>query len=249
MFFFHFSVTCYLNSNGSTKFLESTIAFDSFLEGPCSTPSRMLCLWKHKTKHFTRSLTCKAAACSGRRGWLTRSLGPCTKCYVQGSTRPDTLQGASLAKQLCARADEVDSNDTYLICRRNWCYTRLILCMDYHDKWIRDDVGKLLDASYMYDTNMIPATYSGGYAKSSRGHYVVSLWELCVPLIAISQFDNQYNATSSWGITVQQRCWYVLSSSMYTLWFFPYVFITLIKFRCRVLGVRFHGEFEDGKRR
>jgi hypothetical protein len=178
-----------------------------------------------KTKHFTRSLTCIAAACSGRRGWLTRSLGPCTKCYVQGSTRPDTLQGASLAKQLRARADEVDSwASTYqMIPTLSADETDVILawysCMDYHDKWIRDDVGKLLDASCMYDTNMIPATYSGGYAKTSRGHYVVSLSELCVPLIAISQFDNQHNAASSWGFTLQQRCWYAHSSSTYTLWF------------------------------
>jgi hypothetical protein len=33
MHFFHFSDTCYLGSNGSTKFLKSTIVFDSFLEG------------------------------------------------------------------------------------------------------------------------------------------------------------------------------------------------------------------------
>jgi hypothetical protein len=33
MHFFHYSDTCYLGSNGSTKFLESTIVFDSFLEG------------------------------------------------------------------------------------------------------------------------------------------------------------------------------------------------------------------------
>jgi hypothetical protein len=38
-----FSDTCYLGSNGSTKFLESTIVFDSFLEGRSSTNSRMLC--------------------------------------------------------------------------------------------------------------------------------------------------------------------------------------------------------------
>jgi hypothetical protein len=32
MHFFHFSDTCYFGSNGSTKVLESTIVFDSFLE-------------------------------------------------------------------------------------------------------------------------------------------------------------------------------------------------------------------------
>jgi hypothetical protein len=42
MHFFHFNDTCYLNPNGSTKFLESTIVFDSFLEGCSSTGSRML---------------------------------------------------------------------------------------------------------------------------------------------------------------------------------------------------------------
>jgi hypothetical protein len=30
MYFFHFSDTCYIGSNGSTKFLESTVVFDSF---------------------------------------------------------------------------------------------------------------------------------------------------------------------------------------------------------------------------
>jgi hypothetical protein len=40
--FFHFSDTCYLGSNGSTKFLESTIFFYSFLEGHFSISSRML---------------------------------------------------------------------------------------------------------------------------------------------------------------------------------------------------------------
>jgi hypothetical protein len=40
--FFHFSDTCYFGSNGSTKFLESTIVFDSFLEGHSSTGFRML---------------------------------------------------------------------------------------------------------------------------------------------------------------------------------------------------------------
>jgi hypothetical protein len=43
MYFFHFSDTCYLGFNGSTKLLESTIDFDSFLEVPSSTGSRMLC--------------------------------------------------------------------------------------------------------------------------------------------------------------------------------------------------------------
>jgi hypothetical protein len=33
MHFSPFSDTCYLSSNGSTKFLESTIIFDSFLKG------------------------------------------------------------------------------------------------------------------------------------------------------------------------------------------------------------------------
>jgi hypothetical protein len=32
MHFFHFDDTCYLGSNGSTKFLEFIIAFDSFLK-------------------------------------------------------------------------------------------------------------------------------------------------------------------------------------------------------------------------
>jgi hypothetical protein len=41
MHFFHFSDTCYLGSNGSTKFLESTIIFDSFLEGHSSIGSGM----------------------------------------------------------------------------------------------------------------------------------------------------------------------------------------------------------------
>jgi hypothetical protein len=43
VFFFHFSATCYLDSNGSTKILESTDIFGSFLEGPSSTGSRILC--------------------------------------------------------------------------------------------------------------------------------------------------------------------------------------------------------------
>jgi hypothetical protein len=37
MHFFHFSDTCYLSSNGSTKFLESIFVFDSFLKGRFST--------------------------------------------------------------------------------------------------------------------------------------------------------------------------------------------------------------------
>jgi hypothetical protein len=44
MHFFHFSDTCYLSSNGSTKFLESSIVFDSFLEGRSSISFRMLCI-------------------------------------------------------------------------------------------------------------------------------------------------------------------------------------------------------------
>jgi hypothetical protein len=43
MYFFHFSDTYNLGSNGSTKFLESTIILDFFLEGCSSTGSRMLC--------------------------------------------------------------------------------------------------------------------------------------------------------------------------------------------------------------
>ena len=41
--FFYFNDTCYLSSNGSIKNLESTIVFDSLLEGNSSTGSRMLC--------------------------------------------------------------------------------------------------------------------------------------------------------------------------------------------------------------
>jgi hypothetical protein len=44
MYFFHFSDTCYLDSNGSTKILESIVVFDSFLEGLSRIGSRMLCL-------------------------------------------------------------------------------------------------------------------------------------------------------------------------------------------------------------
>jgi hypothetical protein len=39
MHLFFFNDTCYL---GSTKFLESIVVFDSFLEGRSSTGSRML---------------------------------------------------------------------------------------------------------------------------------------------------------------------------------------------------------------
>jgi hypothetical protein len=42
MHFFHFNDTCYLGSNGSTKFLESTVVFDSLLEGRFSIGSKML---------------------------------------------------------------------------------------------------------------------------------------------------------------------------------------------------------------
>jgi hypothetical protein len=41
MHFFHFSDTYYFGSNDSIKFVESTIAFDSFLEGRSSTSSRL----------------------------------------------------------------------------------------------------------------------------------------------------------------------------------------------------------------
>ena len=41
--FFQFSDTCYLRSNGSTKFFESTIILDSFLEGHSGTGSIILC--------------------------------------------------------------------------------------------------------------------------------------------------------------------------------------------------------------
>ena len=51
--FFHFSDTCSLGSNDSTKFLESTIVFDSFSEGQPSTGSRMLC---HSISLFSRCL-------------------------------------------------------------------------------------------------------------------------------------------------------------------------------------------------
>jgi hypothetical protein len=43
MHFYDLSDTCNLGSNGSTKFKESTVIFDSFLEGRPSTGSRMLC--------------------------------------------------------------------------------------------------------------------------------------------------------------------------------------------------------------
>jgi hypothetical protein len=42
MHFFHFSDTCYLGSSDSTKFLESTVVLDSFVEGCTNTDSRML---------------------------------------------------------------------------------------------------------------------------------------------------------------------------------------------------------------
>jgi hypothetical protein len=38
-----FSDTCYMSFNSSTKFLESTVVFNSFSEGRSSTSSRMLC--------------------------------------------------------------------------------------------------------------------------------------------------------------------------------------------------------------
>ena len=44
MYFFHFNDTCYLDSNGATKFLESTVVFDSSLEGCSNIGSRMLYL-------------------------------------------------------------------------------------------------------------------------------------------------------------------------------------------------------------
>jgi hypothetical protein len=44
MQFFHFDDTCYLGSHNSTNFPESTLVFDSFLEGRFSNGSRMLCL-------------------------------------------------------------------------------------------------------------------------------------------------------------------------------------------------------------
>jgi hypothetical protein len=43
--FFHFRDICYLDFSGSTKFLESTVVFDSFSEGSSSIGSRMLCLF------------------------------------------------------------------------------------------------------------------------------------------------------------------------------------------------------------
>jgi hypothetical protein len=43
MDFFHFSDICCLDFNGSIKFLESAIVFDSFLEGRSNIGSRMLC--------------------------------------------------------------------------------------------------------------------------------------------------------------------------------------------------------------
>jgi hypothetical protein len=56
MHYFHFSYTCYLGSNDSTKFLESNVIFDSFLEGHFGTSSRNLCgTW---TTFFT-SKNCK----------------------------------------------------------------------------------------------------------------------------------------------------------------------------------------------
>jgi hypothetical protein len=42
IYFFHFSDTCYLGFNGPTKFLESIVTFDSFLEGHSSIGSKML---------------------------------------------------------------------------------------------------------------------------------------------------------------------------------------------------------------
>jgi hypothetical protein len=45
--FFHFSDTCSLGSNGSTKFLESLLFFILFLEGQPNTGSRMLCNFKN----------------------------------------------------------------------------------------------------------------------------------------------------------------------------------------------------------
>ena len=43
--FFHFSDTWYLSFNGSTKILESIVAFDSFLEGYSNIGSTLLCLF------------------------------------------------------------------------------------------------------------------------------------------------------------------------------------------------------------
>jgi hypothetical protein len=51
MHFFHFSVTYYLNSNGSTKFLESIVVFDSFLKGCSNIGFKML--WKFVLWAFT----------------------------------------------------------------------------------------------------------------------------------------------------------------------------------------------------
>ena len=42
MHLFHVNDTCYLGSNGSTKFLESIDVFHSFLEGYFSTSFKML---------------------------------------------------------------------------------------------------------------------------------------------------------------------------------------------------------------
>jgi hypothetical protein len=47
MHYFHFSDMYYIGSNGFTKFLESSVVFDSFLAGCFSPGSRML--WQYQT--------------------------------------------------------------------------------------------------------------------------------------------------------------------------------------------------------